>query len=53
MSDASIAFCANGTEALQLALMAMDIGPGNAAFTSILLILPLQAVHQLLELHQF
>lgn len=26
--------CANGTEALQLALMAMDIGPGDAVFTS-------------------
>ena len=26
--------CANGTEALQLALMAWDIGPGDAVFTS-------------------
>ena len=26
--------CANGTEALQLALMAMDVGPGDAVFTS-------------------
>ena len=26
--------CANGTEALQLSLMAMDIGPGDAVFTS-------------------
>ena len=26
--------CANGTEALQLSLMAMDVGPGDAVFTS-------------------
>lgn len=26
--------CANGTEALQLSLMSMDIGPGDAVFTS-------------------
>lgn len=26
--------CANGTDALQLALMSMDIGPGDAVFTS-------------------
>lgn len=26
--------CANGTDALQLSLMAMDIGPGDAVFTS-------------------
>ena len=26
--------CANGTEALQLSLMALDVGPGDAVFTS-------------------
>lgn len=26
--------CANGTDALQLSLMAMDVGPGDAVFTS-------------------